>query len=453
MTRSWPMLCLCLCLALLAGCRQFQEHRLAIDELHASGRYADIAAILDDPQTQKLYGSKSRVLLDLDRGATALALNDTTTTIAKLEDAERAIELRRERTGGDVAAMWLLSDADTAYLAEPYEDMYVNVLKLLAQLEAGRIDGGATVEARRMASKADLLRDRYLQYKSALESKESRRLEDVQSLASLGVEASDSGGQFVESPLGTYLTAITFMKSGDRDLQAVAGRRLVESIRAQRGLIGPVREEDFVALENTRPSDVNILIVALSGRGPSKVARSVGPIPLGTVPIYFELPELRTFPSEVAGARLEIESAGAPGQSVPLALVEDLSAVAAENHRRMLPLIYARTFARAATKAAASTVLTEVGRRRSSDRDQGLVQVLGVLGGLAVMYATEKADVRAWSMLPGQAHVAAASLPPGEHRVRVVYTGSGGGAVHTGDWQTINVTERGLATIVSHYWR
>jgi hypothetical protein len=92
-------------------------------------------------------------------------------------------------------------------------------------------------------------------------------------------------------------------------------------------------------------------------------------------------------------------------------------------------------------------------RRRSSDRDQGLVQLAGVLAGLAVIAATEEADLRSWVFLPGQARVGLLKLPPGEHRVRVIYEAPSGGAIYATAWETINVSEAGLASIVTHFWR
>ncbi|QYU70731.1 hypothetical protein J4558_11705 [Leptolyngbya sp. 15MV] len=377
--------------ALATGCRQFQQHRADLARLHAEGNFQQAARTLDDPQIRRIYGQRSELLWTLDRGAVAQALGDTPRAIELLEQAERTIELQNERSPADVAAMWLLSDASTTYVAEPYEDMYVNVLKLLAQLEAGNLQGGATVEARRLASKADQLRDRFLVYEDAIRRKDESALERARSSS---VVATGTGGEFVESPLGTYLTAITFMATGDPSFQSVAARRLLDSINLQSALIGPVRAQDFEDLEGLRRGDRNLLVVALSGRGPTKVARPVGPIPLGTVPIYFQLPELVPNPSLVNSAWLEVEG----GQRMPLAFVEDLNAVAAQHHRRMLPLIYARTYARAAAKAIGSVAITEAARKSARDSNQDLVQVVGVLAGLAFMGATEQADVRAWIM-------------------------------------------------------
>jgi hypothetical protein len=118
----------------------------------------------------------------------------------------------------------------------------------------------------------------------------------------------------------------------------------------------------------------------------------------------------------------------------------------------MLPLIYQRTLLRYMVKAGISLAVTEGLRAGASDQDQGWVQLAGVLGGLAALAATERADLRSWVFLPGQARVALVKLAPGEHRVRVVYESWGGGAAYSTPWQTVNVPERGLATIVTHYW-
>src|SRR5204862_5636192 len=130
-----------------------------------------------------------------------------------------------------------------------------------------------------------------------------------------------------------------FMKSGDREFQRVAGKRLVDSISLQKDLIGPVNADEFADLKDISPDSVNVLAVALSGRGPTKYAQRIGPIPLGTIPLYFELPYLRSHPSEAGNARIEVEGGdGVPAQKLSLKFVEDLSAVATENHRRAMPV-------------------------------------------------------------------------------------------------------------------
>ncbi len=439
--------------SVLCGCRGFENHRAALEGLAANGDYDRAAAVLDDPETRNLYGQRSELLWKLDRGAVALYAGDPDTAVSLLDDAEAQIDLKREKSFGDQLASWTINDATAEYVAEPYEDIYVNVLKLLAQLSAGRMEGGASVEARRLGSKTDRLRDIYLKYEDELDAKARKDLPRYTRQGSLS--ATNEKRDFIESTLGTYLAAVTYMKIGDTNYQGVAGRRLLSSIQLQEGLIGPVREEDFQDLDSRDPDSVGLLVVALSGRGPTKYPERVGPIPLGTVPIYFELPRLEVHPSVVTAARVEVRPVNGSEQSEPtahpLALVEDLNSVAVANHERILPLIYTRTLIRVAAKAAASATVTELARRDAKDKDQDLVQVVGVLGGLFFMGATEKADVRCWMFLPGQAHVGTLDLPDGEHEIRVVYQSAGGSAASETPWQKVTV-ERGRLTSVITYF-
>lgn len=434
----------------LGGCvTPLERDQQELESLYSTGQFQAAAEVLD--KDQSAYGSKNEVLWQLNRGSIALDTHDADRAIDVLNAAEQTTELQTRPSAGDTIGQWVLNDTAAKYIPEPYEDVYINVIKILAQLEAGRIDGGATVEARRMAGKADRLRDRYLKYADASQKNEPAAVGSAPPPSSV-VEV-NKAGEFIESPLGTYLTAVTFMKSGDREFQRVAGKRLVSSIELQKGLIGSVRADDFRDLEERDPDSVNLLVVGLSGRGPTKYPERIGPIPLGTVPLYFELPYLRTYPSEVGGAHVEVDGDGGPGVTGRLDLVEDLSSVATVNHQRMLPLIYTRTLIRYAIKAGISVALTEAARRSAADRDQGLVQIAGVIAGLAVLGATEHADLRCWVLLPGQARVGLMKLNPGRHRVRVVYEGFGGGTVYASPWQDVDVSEGGLTSIVAHYWR
>ncbi len=475
------------CLILLPGCSAFNDHRAALRDLYAHGRFDQAAAVLDSEEAQKLYGRNEQLLYFLDRGAIALATGDNQAAIANLERAEALMESRFELSASEQAAQWLINDTARPYLGEPYESMYVNVLKLLAHLREGRVSGGATVEARRLASKADMLRARYLQYEEALYEEGGaglQRAAETSSSASGGLISTNRAGEFIESPLGTFLTAVTFMHAGEASHQEVAARRLLDSLRLQRGLVGPVNPADFQGLGERAPQPGDVLIVALSGRGPTKRAERIGPIPVFDWPVYFELPVLYGGGSEVAASRLILQpiTPGQPApdavsraaeavhagpgyapQVIPLALIEDMAAVATENHRRQLPLIYTRALLRSSLKAGASFAATQAVRRNTRDGRRSSGDDLAVLGsviaGLAFVALTERADLRSWVFLPGQAHVGLINLRPGAYRVRVEYLSAGGGVLYATDWSTITIPPPGsaggadLTTIVEYFWR
>jgi hypothetical protein len=424
------------------GCRsRFDDHRDALRRLVAQGRWEEAAASLDRPGTRDLYGARNELLWLFDRGSVAQAMGDSATAVEALNRAEDIIDRKRGEDVGDVLGALLVNDTLRRYTGEPYEDIYLNVLKMLAHLEAGTVSGGATVEARRIATKANLLRDRFLTLYPAARGKALREVRDAARGDSLSVSegfipaweldgpaqgtaaarevAENEQGQFIESTLGLYLTSVVWMVEGDPGNQRVAAERLAQTIEAHGPFMRGVRAEAFEDLATRTTADGNVLVVALSGLGPRKYALRLPPIIIDSAPIYFELPVVRETPSAAAGARVIVS-----GESErAMALVEDLGQVAAENHRRQLPLTYLRTIARAAVKALATREAIKEFEKKNNDP---WVRLGVNLGGLLVPGLTERADTRAWETLPGRAHVALLDLPPGEHWVRVEWlSGSG----------------------------
>lgn len=444
--------------------------------MQAQGRYDLIARSLDDPRTRRLYGRNDRLLWLLDRGAAALALRDHATAIDLLNQAEDFMDIRHGASAADAAAQWLLNDTAAEYLGEPYESIYVNDLKLLAQLERGALLGGATVEARRAATKANRLRDLYVVYRRAVDREAPPEIRADLDAAAPSVPlgsgrplvAAGTGGQFIESPLATFLTAVTFMVTGERGHQAVAGRRLLDSIRLQGHLIGPVRAEAFEGLGERAPTDRDLLVVAISGQAPTKHAERFGPIPIYQWPVYYEIPVLRGGSAEAAAARVVLAPAVSEAEppaadpstafTYDLPLVEDMRSVATENHNRQLPAIQARAILRSTAKAAAAFAASQAVTDRG--RKQGWTNLAAILGGLALVTLTERADLRCWVLLPGQAHAGLFHMPPGDHWARVEYLGPGGGLLYATPWRMIRETDYApgeagarLATIVEHFGR
>lgn len=456
---AWAASCLVLLSSLGGGCRAFEEHRESLNRAQAAGDFPAAAAMLDDPRVADLYTPNSVTLLKLERGGAALASGDPERALRELEDAERRIDLVREKSAADVASQWLLSDAFTTYLAGPYEDLYVNVLKMLANLQLGRIEGGATVEARRMARKADLLRDRHLTLTREIESRGGGAWEQARGAGAGFLEQqrprlANPDGAFIESPLGVFLSAVAFMEAGEREFQRVAARRLDEALTLQRGLVGDVDPGSFSGMGERTRGESNVLVIALSGRAPTLRAERVGPIPIYSLPVYFELPVLEPSFSEVASASVTFATpSGGPPASAPLPLVEDLAAVAQENHRRRLPEIYARTVIRYAIKAGATVAASEAVAQSAGDGgDRDLIRIAGGLAGLALLMSTERADLRAWSTLPGRAYVGLLSLPEGRQRVSVSFASASGGTVVSQDVE-VDVTPGRLTTLVVRTWR
>lgn len=444
LSRAFVAAALC---ATLGGCASpFDEHRANVRELYGAGLFSEALAALDEPDARKRYGEKNAVLWWLDTGSAALFAGDHDRAVRSFSNAEVVMDRRREETLTESLGVLLINDRQRPYIGEPYEEMYLNVFKMLAHLQTGNIVGGATVEARRMATKANVLRDRYLEYESRARSAAgSAAPGDARPPGD--VAAVNRAGEFIESPLGLFLTAATFMHSGETENKRVAARRLREVVRVQRGVVGPVDASAFEALEETTAADVNTLVVAFSGRGPHKEPFRFGPLLIDGAPIYFELPVLRWRESGAASARVVVDG----DFTAPLSLVEDLSRVANENHRRQLPFIYLRTLVRAAAK---SYGLREGVKAVERSTDNDWARIGAALGGLFLAAATERADLRCWETLPGRAFVALLDLNPGERTIHVEWLDAHGKTLRRSAPQTVYIPDDdGLTTLVSNWPR
>jgi hypothetical protein len=450
------ILFLCAIATTLGACQSsFDRHREVLRQQVSEGRWEEAAESLDAPGTRDLYGSRNELLWLFDRGTVAQAMGDSTTTVETLNQAEDIMDRERGENVGDVLSALLINDTLRRYTGEPYEDIYLNVFKMLAHLQAGTLDGGATVEARRLASKANMLRDRYLEIYPATKNRALQSIGDAQSGYSTsaskrfvpswevdlppsvaGTVAENERGAFIESTLGLYLTAAVWMQMGEPGNQRVAAERLVQTIDLHTELMSGVDPAAFADLAVRTPEESNLLIVALSGLGPTKGVFRFPPIIIDGAPIYFELPIVRNGPSAAASARVIVDR----DPPVTLAFVEDIGEIAAENYRRALPLIYIRTLVRAAVKALAMREAVQAYEHRN-DNDWARLGVY--IGALLVPGLTERADTRAWESLPGKAHVGLLTLPPGTHRVRVEWMNRSGVVVDESGVYTVAVERDG----------
>ncbi len=435
-----------LVLLTVPGCA-FERHREQLARFHSKGEYEAAAASLDDPKVHNLYDAEDQVLWHMDRASVALALSDTQTALTNFELAKKDTEFNDTKSAGEVVGEWLLNDTVRRYVAEPYEDMYLSVLTMVALLEDGRVESGAANEAKRFGTRANYLRERFNQQYQAVQKQGGPQLKAAEgSNGSRGLKGSKGIEDFVESPLGVYLASLSFMAAGDADAQRIAAERLTDAIERQKGMIGAVDATKFSDLAGKSPETANVVVVAFSGRGPTKTPFRLPPIVIDKVQVYVEIPILKKHESRVYDATVEVEGEGTTG----LALIEDMSGVAMANYDRIMPMIQARAVARALVKAGVAYAVTETVDKSSKRNDAA--RWLTQIGLLAAQIATEHVDIRCWAFLPGQARVTTLKLQPGKYRVRVVYSGMGGGAAHVTPWKDVDVGTGPLRAIVTHYW-
>lgn len=422
----------------LGGCGggyRAKQNQMAV--LCSEGRYGEARDVAFAPETESAYGSNNTLLLELERGTTSLAADSPQAALDALNKAEELCAWNYDKSAGDVFVQWVVNDASTTYLAKPSEDLYVNTFKALSHLQMGKIENGAAVECRRQMDKQQNLRALHDKFLSSVKSGTDKEL--VAKASSNTEVHLDGTGEFVDSPLGCFVSAVTYMHHGEPDAQRFACRRLMDTIQRYGPAIGNVQADHFAHLSTMQPQDGNVMIVAFSGRAPELYSQDIDlPIIDSTYSIPF--PKCRRIESPITSAELVF----ADGTRQALDLVEDMSAVAAENFKRNEDTIYYRTLLRIAAKAAIVTV-TAIGVQQSTESDGWTAAVAAA--GLLYIVATENADLRSWVTIPGQARVKVLKLPPGEHDLKVVYQGNG--STHEVAWQKVNVANSGLTTLIA----
>lgn len=405
----------------MSGCA-FESHREDLRGQLDSGSWAEAAAAIDRAYDDGLYGEANALLYQLDRGTLAMVLGDHEQAFHRLDRAEYLIDYNFTRSLSADWASWIINDKTMPYAGEPYEDQYVNVLKMLMHLRTGRLENGAVTEALRLREKSDEWRDKYVELKQwAGKSADTQAAMKSLTGQDRYLQVQDEG-EFIESTLGMYLSTLLWAHLGERNDQRIAAENLLGAVEMQREINPGVRRETFEGLAELQPDDVSLVVVALSGRPPYKQAKRVR-LPLNDVYIKIEWPELVRRPSDVRSIVVRIDDG--PGHELPL--VENMGAVAAAMYERQLPMIYTKALTRSIGKSVAGGMLIHQAKRAKSGN--GAEAELGVLGAYLaniLISETEQADLRHWATMPSRAHAQHFALEPGTHRVTIEFLNRNG---------------------------
>jgi hypothetical protein len=153
-------------------------------------------------------------------------------------------------------------------------------------------------------------------------------------------------------------------------------------------------------------------------------------------------PVLRSDPGKAPLAGTVVASGGAATQLGPVGNLT--TAVAADLMARRDPLL-ALSLSRSAMNLAAD--------RRNQARASGPVTLGNVVGGIASILATnDRADTRAWHLIPGEMAVVRLQLPAGTQRL-VLKQDHGGGSGSDVDLGSIEVKEGETAIVARRIWQ
>ena len=465
--------------ALLAGCAHWGTVRSAwapapeadprLREYLVAG-HADSAAGLLERLAKRAPGDS--LLRDLQRAVVLHQAGRFAESNAALERAEAEIDQRYTRSLSRAAGSLVLNDAVLAYLPPAPERAMIPYYRMLNHWALGDTDG-ATVEARKAAA---LLADKdapcasagLLAYLAGLVfAAGGERNDALVSLRQAERAYSDcEGAGQVEFPprLGMDLFRAA-RELGLRDVaDAAATRYDLRDVPdpAGAGELIVLVEHGFVAHRVHRNIHVPILpdeLRALSTEDADQVAAAVGQVGARLASNLIEQAEWGSAWDELPanqwadaldGAhifklawpafRLEARRAAAVQVLVDDTVVAappayDVSAGVVRAWEEQRPAVLARAVARGLVRFKLAREAESKAEKQAGDEMGWMVGRLVNAAGNAV----ERADTRAWTLLPDQISVARVSLPAGDHRVRLRSLGPAGEVIGETDLGTTNV--------------
>jgi len=403
------------------GCHSYMldDAQYDLRDSFSDGDFKKSQALLNRFEDKDLYRSKDAVLWNLENGMVYHFAGKYDSSTIFLSKAELDIESNYTKSLSRGFASFLTNDNKLAYDGEPYENIYLNAFKALNFVHQKDWEG-ALVETRRMSFKMEQLDIKI------------KGLADALSRADSTGKAEWSSGKvnIQNSAFSHYLSSILYAKTGRPDNARIEYEKLDIALREQAKL-GDYEPFDVSNLQQIQePESYNVLLTSFTGQSPLKYQEDIR---LWDDDFYlkFSFPLIDLYPTQVSDVRAVLNG----NEELSLHLIEEMDLVSREVYKAKQPIIYARALTRSLVKAGGTGVI----KKAIKEENETLGFIASVLSFL-YKEGSEKADLRGWQTLPGQAWMNVVKLPPGQNTVTLEYISKTGRVLYSEEY-SVSVTE------------
>lgn len=422
------------------GCHSYllDDAQFDLRDSFTAGNYQHSEELLQKFKNKEIYRSKDAVLYNLESGMIHHFSGNYDSSSVFLTTAENKIDENYTKSISRGIGAFLSNDNKLVYDGEPYEDLYLNTFKALNYMHLQEW-GAALVETRRMTFKMEQLDIKIKGLAEAFAKTDSTNKADWKS-GDLNIQ---------NSALSHYLATVLYAKAGDVDDARIEREKINIALKEQSTIssLKTPRTSTFNELENA--NSYNVLLTSFTGRAPYKVQEDARIFiddfddeKNNEFYLKFSFPVLKTYKSEVSCVRAVINDS----IKVPLNLIEQMDKVSAEVYKAKQPIIYSRALIRASSKTVGTKLIAGAVRQKN----EFLGDLLQIFGFIA-QEATEKADLRAWQTMPGQAWMHVVKLPEGLNTVRLEYVGTNGRVMYFDEFEVSITPETELELLESIY--
>lgn len=371
-----------------------------------------------------VYGPRDRVMYWLNLGTLLHYDGQYDASMQALVKAEETMQELWTKSISAEASRFVVNETSGAYAGSDHERVLVYLYTALNRLQQGRVTD-ALVEARRADERLRQMRVAYEREDGLGAAYE----QDAFILWLVGL-LYEIEGSYNDAYLTYRASARSYAEEYAAKFGCSAPAYLAEDIVRAARLAG--LEEEAARMAEKFGADGHtfdllaqgwseVIVVHGNGEAPRKEQITFETLLPDGYYVRVALPDFVVREPQVQRA-----SVRAGGRTTHTVLAEPVSRIAAVHHEAQLPAIKARAVARAAVKYAASAGVREAVKGDGEDSGR---EVAGTLLGIltnAVAAATEAADLRAWTTLPGEVRVARLWLPPGEVDLEITFEGAAG---------------------------
>jgi hypothetical protein len=410
-SRSLAGLTILAAIVILPGCATYSSSFAKVENSAANRDLDGAVKSLDE---LKLTGA-DEALHHLNKGSLLRMKGKFAESNKHFDVAKSMAERLNAISVTEQAASVAVNDTLKAYEGLPSEQLMIYAYLALNYLQMNETDSAA-VEARQFDVKQGLIAKKY------------------------------SNAKYLSGAFVRYLNGMVYEGVGEFDSARIEMEKAVEGYKAQNSGF-PVPQAllaDVSRLKAGKPASGEVVFILQNGLGPSLVENNIrvaNPNPQnGSALLSLAVPKFSR--RSVPVARVELRS---NSNSASTEVVEDINSIAEKSLSDRLPAIIARGVARMVVKNVAA---------KKTKENSSKLGTFGFLADIAVdvgTAASERADTRTWSLLPGQINMARLALPAGTHTVTATYYSPSGGVLATREYKDITV-KTGQKSFVSDYF-
>jgi hypothetical protein len=394
--------------SVLPGCATYSS---GFAKVESSAANRDLDGAVKSLDELKLSGV-DQTLHNLNKGTLLRLQGKYAESNRQFDVAKSLMEKLKAISITEQAASVSVSDTMKAYEGLPSEQLMVYSFEALNYLQMGDIDDAA-VEARQFDVKQGLIAEK------------------------------NKGAKYLSGAFVRYLNGMIYEAAGERDSARIEMQKAVDGYKAQNsGFPVPhALTADLARLTAGKPAASEVTFILHNGLGPSvdeNNIRVVNPVPGKDGPLMFSLAVPKFVKRSVPVARVVLSSGS---NSAKAEVVEDINDIGEKSFNDRLPLIIARGVARMVVKNVAA---------QEAKKQAGGNPLFNLVADVAVN-ASERADTRSWSLIPGNILMARLSLPTGKHDVTATYYSANGNVLETREFKDVEV-KAGRKSFVSDYF-